>query len=73
MAMTRGAGVGMQILAIPFVAFGFAAFLFLLIAAGLSPEGMAALLWPGSAYLGVFFLGLWMLRAGKRAARIKEL
>ena len=69
MAMTRSAGKAMQVLSIPFIAWGFVALLLMLLNSGF--EGPMIFLWPGSMYLAVFALGFWMLKRGQRASRQK--
>lgn len=67
MAMTRGAGVLMQVLAVPVIAYGFVAVLLMLINSGF--QGVSVLLWPGLGYVGLFLVGMWMLKSGQRASK----
>ena len=67
--MTRGAGLFMQVLSVPVIAYGFVATILMLINSGF--EGLSIILWPGLAYIGMTFIGFWMLKSGQRAAREK--
>lgn len=67
MAMTRGAGILMQVLSIPVIAYGFVAIMVMLINSGF--QGVSVLIWPGLGYVAAFALGMWMLKSGQRASK----
>jgi hypothetical protein len=71
MTMTRGAGVGLQVLSIPFVALG-AVLTAIGIGIAVTSSPMDAA-WSGGIGLLLLLVGVWMLKSGKRAAGIKWL
>lgn len=72
MAMTRGAGVFMQVLSIPFIAYGFVGLLATGLAAS-STGGLGAAIPYLVAEAVSLLLGFWMLKSGQRAAKMPQL
>ena len=68
MAMTKPAGYAMQVFSIPFLAVGFVVMLIMVMSVVSEPSTLTDNLPTKVGALIALAVGVWMLRAGKRAA-----